>query len=441
MEGADKREQSHWRLDVPNGARLRQLLGRDYDNSVFRRTIILLSFLLPAFSANFAVLYFTTAWLPPAEFGIFYVASTFGNVLFSGSLILNMFFSRHLISVTQVAGEDAAFATVTRIERAVISWGAVFAVTVLAVMLTLSRRFGVQSWPVIVLMTLDAYTAYVADIGRALLQSLRRTLLLGTYTLVWMVLRLAFCLLGVLVLGTASGALLGVITSAVVAYVGFRLWVVKLGSGNPIKPPALPSPVTLLPAILGYGLLMAISNLDILLSYVLLKDGNLGVYSASSIFPKAMLVVTMPVLQILFPAMVGAKPLDQQSRKFVRKSGVAMAVITTAGVTAIGLLSGWLCGGRWGVKLCDPSLMYVLLVSVVPLSLLRVLVLLQFARRRDWFVLWLGVPTTAYLWAVASRGWNLETMAAGFSVFSAAAFTFFLCIHFGANRLKYRLTA
>jgi O-antigen/teichoic acid export membrane protein len=413
---------------------LKQAFSRDYENSVFRRSGVLLAFLIPASLANFAVVYFMTVVLSPEQFGLFFVANTLGNVFFSGSLILNMFFARHFVMVVREHGEKSVFSTVNRVGNTVVIWGALFAAIAIVVMIFVSNRFGVQSLALVPLIVLDAYTSYVADVGRAFFQSTRRTVSLGMYTLMWMTCRLLFCLIGVFIFRTAFGALLGIVLSTVIAYIGFRFWTTRQVTNSGVTSP-LPSPNALIPSIVGYGLLIAISNLDVLLTYFVLKHADVGIYSASSIFPKAMLVVTLPLVQILFPGMMGSTGSSSQEKsKFAFKSGLAMAVITTGGVVAIWLLSGFLCGGKWGVKLCAPNLLAPLLFSVVPLSLLRVLVLLQFARRRDWIASSLVLPTIAYFFVAGVSHWDANGLAKGFSIFSAACLMFLFCVHLVAEQ-------
>ena len=96
--------------------------------------------------------------------------------------------------------------------------------------------------------------------------------------------------------------------STVLAFVAFHAWILRTTSGR-----SDPGSVTLrlrslLPAATGYGLMVLVSNLDVLLGYFVLGDTELGIYSASSVFPKAALVVITPLLQMLIPAMVGADP-------------------------------------------------------------------------------------------------------------------------------------
>jgi hypothetical protein len=52
-------------------------------------------------------------------------------------------------------------------------------------LLVVAKHVGVSSTLIVLLIVLDTYLAYVADLARVLLQSLRRTMLLGTYTLMW----------------------------------------------------------------------------------------------------------------------------------------------------------------------------------------------------------------------------------------------------------------
>src|SRR5204862_7404268 len=112
--------------------------------------------------------------------------------------------------------------------------------------------------------------------------------------------------------------------------------------------------------------------------------------------PQRLLVVPRPLLHMFLPSSLGQKSADPPSRRYRWKSTAALMIVIIVGVIGIRWSSNWLCGGRWGVTLCQPALMYVLLTAIVPLSLLRVLVLLQFARGRDWFPLWLSIPAAVY---------------------------------------------
>jgi hypothetical protein len=421
---------------APRWRRVRDIAGRRYRRSVFRRTAVLLMLLVPAYGANLAVMYFAADLFSAGQFGLFYVANAAGNVLFSGSLILNMVFTRHLVAVLRSAGRGAAFGRMRQIERLVLGWGALAAAAICLAMLGVARQIGVHSDLIVLFIVLDAYTAYLGELGRVMLQALHRTLLLGLYTLVWMVLRFALCIAGILAFGTVWAALGGIAASALAVYGGFRLWVGHNAAAVEPEIAPLPSLRGAIPAVLGYGLSIVVTNLDVLLGYLLLGQAALGVYSASSLFPKAMLVAMTPLLQMLFPMMVGGELSRAEMAVFLGKIGVAMLALSAAGAAIVWQLSPLVCGGAWGMPLCDRRLLDILLLSVAPLVLLRLLVLLGYARGRDWLTAWLALPAFAYVWIAVAAAPGSVLMAEQFAAFSAAAFAFLFVAHAVVTRSR-----
>jgi hypothetical protein len=412
---------------------------RPYEHSVIRRAMLLGILIVPAFGANFLVQYLAAALWPAESYGIFYVAWTLGNILLSGSLILNVFFTRHIASILRASGRPAAFAMLRRIESLVLRWGAVFSLAAFAVLQLAGARLGAQSWLVLLLTVLDSYTAYVVDLGRVMLQSLRQTLWLGFYSLVWMVARLLLFVLAVMTVGTVASALAGVVLASLGFIVAFHLWVSRNMAGGTEALPPLPRLAALLPVAAGYGLLMLLSNLDILLGYVLLSQSDLGIYSGSSVFPKGLLVLLMPVLQMLFPMMLDehlGRASGQDARddapKVMRRTGGLVVALAGLGAASVWLLSGLLCGG-WGIRLCSTPTLGILLLSVLPLAVLRFLVLFQLARGRDRLALWLFAPTAVYVAVALLAGRGIDTMAQQYVTFSVATAVLFAVICLAAG--------
>ena len=404
---------------------IRNLVSRGYDNSVLRRSIILLSLMGPAFAINFALYYAAAAFLPPEGFGLFYIAVTTANVLYSGSFVLNIFFTRHLVSVVRSDGRSAAYAARGRIQGVVLRWGALAAVAVILVLSLVGKWIGIQSLAIVVLIVLDAFTAYIIDIDRAFLQSLRKTLPLGAITLIWMALRFGLAVTGMALFGTTWGGLLGVVLAAGGVLILFKFFIASAKSAAPQQLPALPSIRELVPVVFGYVSLIVVSNLDVLLTYLLLKDDALGAYSASSVFPKGILVVVTPLLQMLYPMMVGRSETPRDIRRVFQKSvGVVLAL---SSVIAVGVFafSGLLCGGTWGLKLCQPFPLDLLLISAVTLSVLRALVLYQSARGRDWIALSMLIPAAVYLWVALESDRDVATVAMEFAAFSGVLLLYY----------------
>jgi O-antigen/teichoic acid export membrane protein len=401
---------------------LRVLASRGYANSIVRRTVLLLCLMGPAFAANLLLYYVAAEWLAPEPFGLLYVAITISNVLYSGSFVLNIFFTRHLTFIINATSASAVYAARRPIQRLVVGYGAFAALACILVLCAVGRKLGVQSWPIIILIVLDAYSAYIIDVDRAVLQSLRKTLSLGGLSLTWMLLRFLLGIGGIVFFGTAMGALVGIVLASfiIVACLAFLLSTADVKSQL-----VLPSLRALVPVALGYGSLILVSNMDVLLSYLLLRDSTLGVYSASSVLPKGILVVVTPLLQMLYPMMVWHEKAPPNLRLVVQKSAGTIFLLSSAMALAVFGFSGLLCGGSWGLRLCQPFPLKYLLVATVMLSVLRALVLIQSARGRDWMALLLLVPAAVYLWIAEASNHTVETVATQFMVFSSVLLLYF----------------
>lgn len=397
--------------------KLKRLLTDRYESSVFRRTFLLLALIVPAFVANFLVLYVCAHWLGAADFGVFYAANTIGNILFSGSLILNLAFTRYLSNVLVAQGPQGVLTATFKVQRTVLWWGGLIAAALMLSGVVAGNRVGVRSAIVVVLVVLDAFTAYVGDVGRILLQSVRRTVALGLYTLIWMVLRLLLCLAGLLWFGTVRGALAGIVLSSVVMIAAFNI-VLRRRAGSANEPVAqLPALASELPGILGYGLLVTVSNLDILVGYFILPSVNFGIYSASSILPKAILTVIMPLQQMLFPHMVAGGPNQRDGQRFRQKTAFAVLGLAAVGTAATFVIEPFACGASPGILLCRPSLMNIILLGVVPLALVRLLLLDDIVSHRPFRAFYLLLPLIGFsIWATQAAVGAEVVMAWGYFV-------------------------
>ena len=210
-----------------NPRNLLGLLSHRYDNSIIRRTSLLVVFIVPAFLANLLVHYFATRMLSPQNFGIFYVAITLTNVLFSGSTLLHITYIRHLIQVGQELDRSVLVATMYRIQRSITFWGMIISFGLFLFLLLIGKSIGIRSTLLMVLIIADTYVSYLADLGRVYLQSIHRVVHLGFYTLLWMGIRLLLCVLGIYWLGTAWAALAGSTLAALIVYAGLQIYLAR----------------------------------------------------------------------------------------------------------------------------------------------------------------------------------------------------------------------
>jgi O-antigen/teichoic acid export membrane protein len=183
--------------------------------------------------------------------------------------------------------------------------------------------------------------------------------------------------------------------------------------------------MAILPVVIGYGLMTAMTNLDVLVSYFALKETDLGIYSASSVFPKAILVIMTPVSQMLFPMMFQRGAERRDFLTIVAKICVTVLFASAAAAGATWLLSDYLCGGTFGLKLCSIPPLTALLVAAIPLALLRIAALFQLARGRDALLLFLVAPIAIYAYFVLKTPLDVDSLASSFAVFAYAGLAFF----------------
>src|SRR5262249_18420353 len=157
-------------------------------------------------------------------------------------------------------------------------------------------------------------------------------------------------------------------------YFAFRPWVMR--RAHPEPRPELPTLAGILPLILGYGTVMASYYLDIGMAYVALPSAEFGSYSASSVFPKMVLTGMMPIMLMLFPLMVGERTAVPLA--VVRRIGWVLTGLSLVAMAVLFAAAPILCAGRWGIRYCEPGSYDLMLLSLVPLTLLRLLVFVTF---------------------------------------------------------------
>ncbi len=128
--------------------------------------------------------------------------------------------------------------------------------------------------------------------------------------------------------------------------------------------------------------------------------------------------VVTPVLQMLYPMMVWNDRQPAMKNLAQRYAGTAFLISSAMALGVLGS-SGPVCGGTWGLKLCQPLALQLLLISAVMLSVLRALVLYQSARGRDLMALSMLLPAAAYLYFAGTSDRTVQTVATQFTIFSA----------------------
>jgi O-antigen/teichoic acid export membrane protein len=398
--------------------RMSALIGAGWNRSVIRRASTLLAITLPGLVFNLGLTYAASHMLNSEEFGIFYTAITTINILFAPAIVVNLFFSRFVSTIFANDGLGAAQESFQVVLRTVGRWLTVASVVALAAVLILGGLGGQFSTAMGIVVIVVVATSYFAECGRVILQGEQRFLRLGLYTLSWMLMRFVLGLIGLWVFGTVWGGLAGVAISAPLAFVAFFGTSPLSDAKNQVaavKPPRL---VEIAPFALGYGIFSAAAHADIVVAYAVFDPVQLGVYSASSVLPKGLLMATLPIIQLAFPLMVGSNVAARLGLDVILK-GIGLTIaVTMVGAAAIFALSGPACSSSYGLVGCDAQTMAVAALAMIPFGALRFLVSVDYSARRDWMPSLVILPAVAFIVFGLSAPLTPYGLAVDFAIFS-----------------------
>jgi hypothetical protein len=374
-------------------------------------------------------------FLSPADFGILYLAHALQNVLCAGSVILNIFLTRHYSILGLSAGPGATAHSARAVERIALRMGPLVALTLMGAMAIGGKQIGAHSWILALLVPLDVFGSYLCDLERAALQSAQKTIPVGLFNLLQQSFRAVFGIIGIVLFGAVWTAIVGWIVASTVLYLAFRPRVV----GSPVNYAGvqadLPSRSGLLPLMVGYGAIMGFVYLDVIVGYVVLPSDSFGLYSASSVLPKMILVGLTPIMLMLFPLMIEKNIRVPAS--VVRRIGLVLTGLTGVAVLGLILASPILCEGRWGLRYCQDAAFDGMMLSLIPLVLLRLLAFVAFASKRDWLPLLTLIPAAIFAgkFVLTSTAPSPTVLARDFAIFATGTLVFFwLALRAGQKR-------
>lgn len=405
-------------------SRFKAIAQSEWDQSVIRRATALLCFTLPATILNLGFNYSASKILAPVEFGILYTAITSINILFAPSVVLNFFFSRIVAQISARFGSSQADMALWDISYIIGKWLGLLSLLGLATLVLLKLLGQKFSGSLALLIILIVFGSYLAEAGRTVLQGTQRFMRLGIYTLGWMTIRFVLGIVGLWVFSAVWGGLVGIALSApLVLLLFFGLPPIRRAFESGLREAPRISAFT--PFAIGYGLFATTAHVDILIAYATLDRTELGIYSASSVLPKGLLMLSLPVVQLAFPMMVGRQVAVLPSTSVIVKGLLLTFLLTAFGAAAIMTVSEPVCSGAYGITACDPKTMAFALAAIVMFCLLRFLISVDFAANRDWLPSLLAAPLVLFAaYAVGDSHDPLE-LARLFFVFSLMTLLFY----------------
>ena len=356
--------------------------------SIVRRSLAVMVFYVAGHGFNYLLLATTNRMLEPELFGLFYLSISLINVLGTPGLVLAMSLAQRFAGLSSAAGSDAVIHDLNRVLLFYVKWGSAAALAGAAALAVAGRFLGVESFAIVILIPAVAYAEVMFEIIRACLQGLQRFTWFGMSWVIRCVAQYTFAVAALYLFDSVLSGLSGFLVATVLVNLGVRSILPARPSapvGDKGRDGQLPWRTEILPQVSAYGLFTLLANLDVLLGYILLSHEQLGVYAASSILPKAIVTVTLPVAQVLLPVVAVRYQAGESSRWAIVKAVMTVFVLGSCGALVLWFGSDLACSSRFGIRFCEPGLMALLAAAAVPLAVMRVLVVtslaLKFTRR------------------------------------------------------------
>jgi O-antigen/teichoic acid export membrane protein len=381
-------------------------------HSIIRRSLLLTSFYISGHGFYYLLLLIANAMLDPTGFGRLYTGWAVLNVLVAPISIIALLLSSYFAQAHSSKGPAYVSRMLARIAAIVLPWTAA-TVLVLELLFYLGGRLiGVDSLALTLVLPLTAVSFLGVEIVRSSLQGTLRFVAYGASWFLWCVAQCAVGAAGLLLTRSPWGCFAGMLAANLLT-LGGLCWAVA-GRG-----PAAPDVTGDSPKLASYSLRRALAfcsafvgfvlfnNTDIFLAYLILSPADLGIYTASSVLPKAIVTATQPVVQIILPVVISIQGEGEDTSQAVMKAIFAAFALGAAAFVVLWAGSDLACGAPHGIRFCTTPLMLLLAAAAVPLSVIRTLVTADVAHGRYW------LPHLPFLALIAFAAAMTLTKASG----------------------------
>lgn len=356
--------------------------------SVIRRSLIVVILVILGQAFNYLLILLANRSLNAAAFGRFYAAWATINILATPATVLSLVATRYFAEAFRREAESGIRLALFRVTRSLAPWLLVGVVATEIVFFAAGRQIA-DSWLLALLLPVTAGSYFAVEIVRAVLPAMLRGTLFGAAFFIWCAAQCALALVALLLAHSVWSIYAGIFVANILALVAIVALVFHLSRNatqlpvDPNKPPPfeLSEALPFCSAYVGFVLL---NNADILIAYFLFSSVQLGAYSAAAVLPKAIVMVTQPIAQVVLPLLVATEGKVALVRRAVWRAIGLTVVLGSVGAAFLSLASPLICSGRFGIRYCDPTLMTTLAVAAVLLAIVRVAITVDLGQRLYW---------------------------------------------------------
>jgi O-antigen/teichoic acid export membrane protein len=412
-----------------------------FNNSIIRRSVVFILISFFGFSANYFTHFYASNLLSDASFGVFYESIIIINLAFVPSILLGMYFTRYIAGVassTRRKNEYVSF--INLVQRK----GGLILGTVLFTLLLIYLIFSIDTLFLFSIIALAVYSSYLVESTKIILEAENKILSTGVFLIVSLSFRFVFAIIFLIVGGTVWSGILGI---AISGFIVFALFYFYLDIRNIISkekkfiPEFIDSMLSKKLILFSTSFLLAslIMYIDVIFAYFVLTPDDLSVYTASSVLSKGLLLFTLPLTKVLYPVLASNNYAHNKnnSRHVVVKMVFLMSCISVSGVLILILFSEILTQGSISIKHINLDVYLSIVLSVIPLTLLRTLITISMANGNDKGPFILIIPLVSYAVYAGTKQHDILQFANDFVMFSFAIFIFYIIIYiFTSNNLN-----
>jgi O-antigen/teichoic acid export membrane protein len=342
-------------------------------HSIVRRSLLVTGLVVAGHSFYYLLVVAGNGMLDPAAFGRFYTGWAILNVLVTPGAIVALMLSGHLAEYQRAGGDTAVLAAFSGAARGVLPWIVAATLAIEVVLFVAGGLLGIDSIALVMLLPVLAASIAIVEIMRAALQGMFRFAAFGVSWLLWCLAQFLLGALGLWLIGAPWAGFVGMLGATILA--GVTLAFILSGSGRASEPPPgmrTPSLRQALPFFTAQVGFVLLNNADIFIAFLIMQATGLGTYSAAAVLPKAIVTATQPIANVVLPVVIGIRDERRLRRHAVAKGLCVTAALAGFGAVVLFMLGTIACGGRFGIRSCEPSLMVPLLFASVPLAVTRV---------------------------------------------------------------------
>lgn len=389
-------------------------------HSIIRRSLILTTFYISGHGFYYLLLLIANGMLDPIGFGRLYTGWAVLNVLVAPISIIALLLSSYFAQANASKGPAFVSGMLARVATIALPWTAATVLLLEIVFYVGGRLIGADSLALILVLPLTAVSFLGVEIVRASLQGTLRFVAYGASWFLWCVAQCAVGAVGLLLTRSPWGCFAGMLVANLLT-LGGLCWAVAGGAAADVTadspklaPYSLRRALAFCSAFVGFVLF---NNADIFLAYLILSPADLGIYTASSVLPKAIVTATQPVVQIILPVVISIQGEGEDTSQAVMKAIFAAFALGAAAFVVLWLGSDLACGAPHGIRFCTSPLMLLLAAAAVPLSVIRTLVTADVAHGRYWlphlpFLALVAFAAVMMLTKVSGPGENLHLATA-----------------------------